>query len=57
MEEDIGRKCEVIVWLNFYDCLNKMFNQHILALWSPLQRLSTNLQKSKLLSKCMLTFT
>jgi len=40
MEE---KECDVIVWLHFYDCLNTMFSQHILTLWSLLQSLSQNI--------------
>ena len=32
-----------IVWLNLYGCLNTIFSQYKLALWSALQRLSQNI--------------
>jgi len=54
------KECDAIVWLHFYDCLNTMFSQHILTLWSLLKRLSQWLSeptRNKTSSKYMLTFT
>jgi len=55
---------DVVVWLHFYECLNAMFSQQILILWSLLQRLSQKINdyvnlytRTKTASKYMLTFT
>jgi len=47
MEEDIERIYDVIVWLNFYDCLNTMFSQYKSTHWSLLQRLRQNINAYK----------
>jgi len=59
MEEDIGRKCDAIVWLHLYDCLNIMFKptniSTLVYLESEHQWLNEP-TRIKTASKYMLTF-